>query len=152
MLQPRRLKIRDTVQTILVFGVNYGIWRYHLVKKILRRATSSCLPTKDLLRSRRVEVNIVCPVSNESPEYILHSLVTCPFSITCHSAASSLNITGYYTFKEWLQLLFTHGNQSKIQSHVMVCWMLWKNCNDLVWNQHSIDTLEVVHSAFSVLN
>lgn len=34
----------------------------------------------------------------------------------------------------------------------MVCWMIWKNINDLVWNQHSMAPSEVVNSALSSLN
>ncbi|KAL8110299.1 hypothetical protein AgCh_026140 [Apium graveolens] len=30
--------------------------------------------------------------------------------------------------------------------------MLWKNRNDLVWNQHSADSAEVIESTISVLN
>lgn len=34
----------------------------------------------------------------------------------------------------------------------MVCWMLGKNMNDLVWNQRSLEPFEVTESAISVLN
>ncbi|KAL1833637.1 hypothetical protein ACET3Z_003288 [Daucus carota] len=37
-------------------------------------------------------------------------------------------------------------------SSVMLCWMLWKNRNDLVWSQKCLSAMEVIQSALSVLN
>ena len=41
------------------------------------------------------------------------------------------------------------NNAGKI---VMVCWMLWKNKNDLVWDQHSLDSVGLMESIISILN
>lgn len=56
----------------------------------------------------------------------------------------------FNSFPEWLHLVF---NQHGIEIHntVMVCWALWKNRNDLVWNQKSLDSSEVFATALMSL-
>ncbi|KAK1398571.1 hypothetical protein POM88_008434 [Heracleum sosnowskyi] len=62
-------------------------------------------------------------------------------------------ITGeYQSFGEWLQNVFDHSTTEEIKSTVMLCWMIWKNRNDLVWSQKSSSAQELVYSAFSILN
>lgn len=114
---------------------------------------TNCLPTKDLLRIKQVQVNMVWPVCNEDAESILHTLVLCPFAKKCwHSAALPMMSGDFQTYGDWLQTVFNHGSKDIILSSVMICWMLWKNRNDLVWNQKCLDASEVVFSALSNLN
>lgn len=139
---------------------NSGFWRklWNLkipskVKNFLWRAARNCLPTKDLLRSRRVPVNNVCPSCNEAPESVLHSLVTCPFAQSCWHKAALPMITGEFnSFTGWLQLVFINRNTAAVNVMVMVCWVLWKNRNDLVWNQKCLEVSDVLATAISVLN
>lgn len=49
-------------------------------------------------------------------------------------------------------MVFDQRTNDAVQLTVMTCWMLWKNRNDLVWNQKSMDVSEVLVSAISVLN
>lgn len=93
---------------------NSGFWRklWNLkippkVKNFLWRAVNNCLPTKDLLRVKQVQVNIVCPTFNEAPESILHALVLCPFAEHCWNATALPAITGEFSsFGDWLHLVF----------------------------------------------
>lgn len=52
---------------------------------------------KDLLRTRRVQVNRLCPMCNECPETILHILVTCSYACSCLSKLSLPSITGEFS-------------------------------------------------------
>ena len=139
---------------------NSGFWRklWNLkippkVKNFLWRSINNCLPTKDLLHIKQVHVNSTCPVCNEDAESILHSLVICPFTENCRSIAALPAITGaYQSFENWLQLVFDQGNKTSTTVSVMLCWMVWKNRNDLVWSQKCLTASEVVQSALSVLN
>ena len=47
------------------------------VRSLLWRASTSSLPTLLALRSKNVDVSVMCPVCNGSPEDILHALVKC---------------------------------------------------------------------------
>lgn len=78
-------------KTIVSTGDNSGFWRklWQLkipskVKNFLWRAVSSCLPTKDLLQAKSVQVNILCPVCNTVSESIMHTLLLCSFAELCH--------------------------------------------------------------------
>lgn len=122
---------------------NSGFWRklWNLkippkIKIFLWRSVNNCLPTKDLLRVKQVPVNDICPVYNVGQETILHSLVMCSFAENCWSKAALPVITGnFYSFAEWLELVFSQSSMDTSVISAMLCWMIWKNRNDLVWNQ-----------------
>ncbi|XP_074328104.1 uncharacterized protein LOC141666017 [Apium graveolens] len=42
--------------------------------------------------------------------------------------------------------------QKKRQQSAMLCWAIWKSINDIVWNRHNTEVLEVVAVAKVVLN
>ncbi|KAL8100419.1 hypothetical protein AgCh_032616 [Apium graveolens] len=139
---------------------NSGFWRklWNLkipskVKNFLWRAVNNCLPTKDLLRVKQVQVSSICPTCNISSESTLHALVLCSFAVSCWEKSALPSITGEFnSFAEWIQLVFDQRNVEAIHVSVMLCWMLWKNRNELVWNQKCLDVSEVLVSALSVLN
>ena len=122
---------------------NSGFWRqmWNLkipvkVKHFLWRAVSNCLPTKDLLRRRKVDVNLVCPMCQNSAETVLHILVECSFASACNQLVLDQAIQEeFHTFADWLHLVFEQCRSEKIRVLVMVCWMIWKSRNDLggVW-------------------
>lgn len=94
-----------------------------------------------------------CPVCQNDAETIVHILVTCSFADTCWRVAGLPRIAStFYSFKDWLQVIFQTYKKEEIQRAIMICWMLWKSRNDLMWNQHSLEVLEVVESAKTVLN
>lgn len=123
------------------------------VKNFLWRGVNNCLPTKDFLSIKQVPVNVICPIRNEDPEYVLHVLVLCPFAIHCWNAVVLPVVTGdFSSYGDWLQLVFSQRNVETIHMTSMVCWTLWKNRNDLVWNQICLDVPEVLNTTLSVLN
>lgn len=123
------------------------------VKHFLWRALSNCLPTKVLLLTKRVQVNASCAMCNDSHESIMHILVLCPFAVDNWTRSNVLCISGEFsTFMEWLQLVFQKQQSDDILAVTMICWMIWKSRNELIWNQHSLSYSEIVESALSVLN
>ncbi|XP_074366433.1 uncharacterized protein LOC141707268 [Apium graveolens] len=68
------------------------LWKLKIPSKIKNffwRATSGFLPTKDLLRTRKVNVNELCPICNEAPKTVMHALVSCNFADQCHNLADT---------------------------------------------------------------
>lgn len=114
---------------------NSGFWRklWNLkippkVKNFLLRASANCLPTKDLLRIRRIPVNDVCPTCNEYTETTFRTLVTCSYVVVCWSRVHSQAISGNFSsFSQWLALVFQQQPLEQVLITVMTCWMIWKH-------------------------
>lgn len=69
---------------------NSGFWKklWNLkiplkVKHFLWRASKDCLPTKDQLRIKRVNVDALCPTCNLEVETTTHAIISCPFAKEC---------------------------------------------------------------------
>ncbi|XP_074378344.1 uncharacterized protein LOC141719879 [Apium graveolens] len=139
---------------------NSGFWRKpwnseiaSKVKNFLCRASSNCLQIKDLLCQKQVQISVMCPTCNAHNETIMHYLVLCSFVASMWSCLNLPLLTGEFSlFPEWLHRVFEQQSTKNVYITVMVCWMLWKNRNDLVWNQHSLDSAGVIESIMSVLN
>ncbi|XP_074360837.1 uncharacterized protein LOC141701091 [Apium graveolens] len=95
---------------------NLGFWRRMWNLKILAKikhflwsASTNCLPTKDRLRGKRVNVNVLCPMCNDESESTMHILTTCCFAMECFTNIGKLaNVTGVNGFAEWLKSAFDH--------------------------------------------
>lgn len=115
---------------------------------MLWRVTTCTLPTKDLLLSRRINVCSICPVCNIIDESTLHVLVNCEFAKLCWEQMGFLTADHVsLSFVEWFtEKMQTHSTK-EVKNLSMVCWSLWKNQNNIVWNQKSS---EVENSAILV--
>lgn len=102
---------------------------------------------------RRVSVDPLCVVYNEQPNSVLHTLVQCQFVAASREKAENPQVIGdFNSFMDWFQLIFQQ-HQGDINSKIaMICWMICKSKNELIWNQHSLGFVEVADSAFPVLN
>lgn len=76
--------MQESINEISIVS-NSGFWKKlwnlkipNKVKNFLWRALSNCLPSKNLLLTKRGQVNALCAMCNDSPETILHTLVLCP--------------------------------------------------------------------------
>lgn len=114
------------------------------IKHFIWRVLSKCLPTKECLISKRVIVNILCPVCNNDPKDVLHTLVLCPLAKLCLNHSRYMISGGSYdNFSDWLTAAFRMYKKSEVEVVVMICWSLWKNKNDIVWNQRGIEYTEI---------
>lgn len=86
------------------------IWNLKIppkVKNFLLRACSNCLPTKDLLITKRVPVNVFCSVCYDHQETVLHILVQCAYAASTRNRFNKIHVVGEYnTFAEWIQFAF----------------------------------------------
>lgn len=115
-----------------------NLWKMRVppkVKDLLWRAASNCLPTKTQLRSRRVNVDAICPMCQSHRETISQCMVECSFARSCwyqFDAGICTDVTG--TFANWLEGKLKDSDGGKRQRLAMICWALWKARNELVWN------------------
>ncbi|KAK1353661.1 hypothetical protein POM88_052026 [Heracleum sosnowskyi] len=86
-------------------------------------------------------------------ESVIHVLTRCSFAILCWDQLDWLRDGQEYSnFAEWLNDVFQKCTAEEVRIVSMVCWCLWKNRNDIVWNQKSSDATTVVYSARNVLD
>lgn len=91
------------------------------VKNFIWRAATICLPTKDLLRSRSVEVNTLCHVCNIELETTLRSLVSFSLAQAYQDRTIVPTVSGMFnSFAEWLQIIFSQRKASETCSTVML--------------------------------
>uniref|UniRef100_A0A803PJ01 Reverse transcriptase domain-containing protein n=1 Tax=Cannabis sativa TaxID=3483 RepID=A0A803PJ01_CANSA len=123
------------------------------VQHFLWRATSGCLPTKVQLNTKHVNIEMMCPFCNLSAETIYHILLGCSFSHSCWSlsvvSAAGVN---YSEFNTWLFDLMASKPPEVVREAAMVSWKIWTVRNELVWNDKTCSTYEVVRSARVVLD
>ncbi|XP_074362809.1 uncharacterized protein LOC141718821 [Apium graveolens] len=56
------------------------------------------------------------------------------------------------SFSNWLSVVIQKCTNRKLQEVVMVCWSMWHNRNEIVWNQRGGEGSEVCRSAKALLN
>lgn len=82
-----------------------SFWKLKLppkVKMFFWQACSSCLPTKDLLISRRVNCDNLCPMCSSKQESIWHLFVDCSYAKDLWSLLGyTFQSSSTQTFHEW---------------------------------------------------
>ncbi|XP_063945892.1 uncharacterized protein LOC135151390 [Daucus carota subsp. sativus] len=100
------------------------------------------------LQIKRVQVQTLCPVCQQENESILHNLVSCYFAQQCWLLLKVDNQgTGCLDFTTWLERVL-HTASSKVQAEIItLCWAIWRNRNDIVWNQRFSSVNKTVAAA-----
>lgn len=110
------------------------------------------MPTKDRLLSRRVEVDIICPVCNLVVETTFHALVTCPITVLCcQHMAYTFDERTDMSLEQWIDKVLQHNRRNVVNKVFMVAWAIWNNMNDIVWKQKGKESIEIVASDIQVL-
>ncbi|KAL8100447.1 hypothetical protein AgCh_032636 [Apium graveolens] len=137
-------------------GEDVLYWKYEAPPKAINvvwRALSNCLPTLSQLQLKRVQVNAICPVCHEDNESILHSLVHCSYARLCWSLTNVDTQVGLCSdFKSWLEIVMSVADAKKQVEISTICWALWRNRNDLVWNQRHASVYKTVAAAKQYLS
>lgn len=95
----------------------------------------------------------MCPMCNDESETVLHSLLQCSFARECFQVLNvNVSHSEINSLGDWLLLIFDQCSSTEINKVAMLCWMIWKVRNELVWNQKSKGVSNVVESASMVLN
>uniref|UniRef100_A0A803QB69 RNase H type-1 domain-containing protein n=1 Tax=Cannabis sativa TaxID=3483 RepID=A0A803QB69_CANSA len=134
---------------------NSGFWRslWQLkvppkVKNFLWRACTNCLPTCFQLSLRKVPIEVTCPICHGETETILHILVDCPFSYNCWSTAAIPRVASTATsFAGWFDDGLKLWTKEDRTGAAMLCWSIWNNRNNSVWNSKQSSVEEVVSIA-----
>lgn len=121
------------------------------VKNFVWRAATNVLPTAVNLISKRVNIPPTCAVCHASDETVIHSLVECNVAKACW-ISSSVGFVGHcYSFLEWLDHIVTRCSKEECHIAMMICWRVWINRNDKVWNNKTGSVNQVLNSAGQLL-
>ncbi|KAM6582205.1 hypothetical protein CsatB_009207 [Cannabis sativa] len=88
-----------------------------------------------LKQQRYVRISSTCSRCNRSVETIIHCLVTCSFAVACwRSVGLYGGSPGDISFGSWLQDRFNNWDLRERQIGAMLCWAIWQDRNNKVWN------------------
>uniref|UniRef100_A0A803NFH4 RNase H type-1 domain-containing protein n=1 Tax=Cannabis sativa TaxID=3483 RepID=A0A803NFH4_CANSA len=105
------------------------------------------------LRTKRVEVSMVCPVCNSQEESIFHALVGCPVAALCWNRVGiGTAAPQHNSFFDWCASKFLVCDADQKKLLVALCWSIWNARNDKVWNNKTSSVEIIVFSAQSYLN
>ncbi|KAL8131971.1 hypothetical protein AgCh_007755 [Apium graveolens] len=123
------------------------------VKHFIWSAVRNILPTKDQLLTRRVDVNDKCPVCNDEIEIVYHVLVTCSMAKQYwNDLGINTEENNSSSFDRWVNSIFQKCKIIELQEVFMVCWSLWNNKNEVIWNQRGKEYSDVCKLAKLLLN
>ncbi|XP_024038311.1 uncharacterized protein LOC112097351 [Citrus clementina] len=97
--------------------------------------------------SSKVKVFPICPICSAANEFVLHCLVECLFSQSCWLLSTIGFVRSYSSFFEWIEQMFNRCSKEECKLAMMVCWRIWLNRNDKVWNEHSSRAQNLVNAA-----
>ncbi|GKV19445.1 hypothetical protein SLEP1_g29706 [Rubroshorea leprosula] len=133
------------------------LWRLELLERIkvfLWSAYKDILPTKENLRKRWVDIDNYCLVCGEMTETGVHVLKDCQFARAVW-LGSQLNLRvadlQVDSFAEFFDTVALAVDQSKLELFGLVCWSLWNNRNDILWESKRQQPQQVCEMAVRFL-
>ncbi|XP_058770133.1 uncharacterized protein LOC131643821 [Vicia villosa] len=123
------------------------------VKHLLWRICSGCLPTRSHLRQRFVMCPLECEFCNHQLEDEWHLFIGCEATNLCwrSSGLSNLIDSRLHIFNNFTALIFDicKKEDKKLAGRFAVMIeLMWKNRNDLIWNQEREEASKLGLSAF----
>ncbi|KAM7491636.1 hypothetical protein LguiA_034557 [Lonicera macranthoides] len=110
------------------------------------------LPTKLVLKSRKVEVDSMCPIYQQVEEDSFHVLVS------CHSACHVWNILvvgdrigASSNVVEWWNSLQRQCSKQVMEVAAALMWGLWQNRNSVIWKGTVQQPTRIVNYASNFL-
>ncbi|WCJ38409.1 hypothetical protein M5689_019472 [Euphorbia peplus] len=116
-----------------------SVWRLTTPPKVkdkVWRALSDCLPTTKALISRFVPIDGGCPWCSAVIEDVFHALVGCSKArqVWLFSNIGDLSFQ-FSNFASFWSHICKHYSQHDVELAAMICWVLWVDINNWVWNK-----------------
>ncbi|CAJ2660552.1 unnamed protein product [Trifolium pratense] len=139
-----RLCVQELLDTshLKVNGAWVLLWKIKVpprVKNLLWRICRRCIPTRVNLRSRGVNCIDTCPLCNEHEEDSYHIFFDCPSSRNVWSMCTFYPIIvaamqNGYDAAELIFHLLQQINEEDASLLACVIWSIWKQRNNIIWN------------------
>ncbi|XP_031107295.1 uncharacterized protein LOC116011981 [Ipomoea triloba] len=107
------------------------------------------LPTKDALVIKQVRCDPLCPLCGNEAETAIHIFANCSFAHECWRILGHDWGLGFVdSIQSWVGEMWMVLSREMCERVVVVCWAIWENRNDMVWNNHSRDPASLLRYAF----
>ncbi|XP_031107044.1 uncharacterized protein LOC116011776 [Ipomoea triloba] len=104
--------------------------------------------SQGLSDERAVACDVVCPLCGVEPETIVHLFANCHFIHKCWSELNRCWRMDYVdSIDTWIGAVWSSLPREMIINIIDVCWAVWENRNQLVFNNHCMDPKPLVANA-----
>ncbi|XVF41286.1 hypothetical protein PTKIN_Ptkin01aG0268300 [Pterospermum kingtungense] len=126
------------------------------MKEFLWRAAHDCLPLRDRLFTRGVDVPLSCSMCTGEVESSWHVFLTCNCAKECWAEANLQHMVDSFvpnadSFAEWVSRMLNGCSDEEAGKVVAILWGIWRNRNDLVWRGAARLAQIIVFSAIHFL-
>ncbi|KAK6126239.1 hypothetical protein DH2020_040011 [Rehmannia glutinosa] len=136
-----------------------NLWSLNIPPKVQHfvwRICRDCLPTRDNLTRRHIQVEICCVICRNHIENCWHLFVDCQFAQECMTA---IGVDSYVkewartaeSFEELMVKCLAHKDKGPISKFVMMLWSIWRQMNEILWNNAKKSLVGTVRIAECVL-
>ncbi|KAF7811521.1 ribonuclease H [Senna tora] len=141
------------------------LWQLPLPQKIIHfwwKNLNAGLPLRDTLVRRGYKIPTTCPFGCDTPETEIHIFKQCQFAKRVWFA-SRWNIRtehiGNQSMSNWIRQLLNDGHPAG-QNHyhnlilplLTICWSIYTQRNEILFQQGKADVMECLHRAYRVLD
>lgn len=92
-----------------------------------------------------VQCDVTCPLCAIWEESVFHLFTNCSFFHTCQNVINAeWSLAWVDSLHLWMDDMCTNLSVNEVEKVVMVCWAIWENRNDMVWNNQTRDPNTVV--------
>lgn len=135
------------------------LWRIRVppkVRNFLWRVAHNCLPTRDNLGRRGIQVPDECVICGLNFENSWHSLINCSFAEACWHEVGLHEVIYSVAWEsdsvvEWLFKIIDKLHEPDIDKFAMVAWAIWKQRNNQLWNSTHLSAANTVFSGLNAL-
>lgn len=123
------------------------LWKLNIpprVKDFMWRVESSCLPTKERLIARHIEVDPLCCVSNNASESEVHIMWECSYARDCWNEARWANqVVTHSSLGSLFSSVFQNSSHEQCVLFSVICYTIWKHRNEVFWEGKHCNTLNL---------
>ncbi|XP_073153371.1 uncharacterized protein [Henckelia pumila] len=103
-----------------------------------------------VLQSKRVDLQVTCPLCHNMPEDDFHALVSCPLARAVWSITSLRSSIAAVSIIDWWNSIAINQEPKDIEITVSVMWSIWQNRNNVILNGQCSPAIRLYFSALDL--
>ncbi|XVE54414.1 hypothetical protein DITRI_Ditri03aG0079200 [Diplodiscus trichospermus] len=135
------------------------IWKLNIPPKIRTfawQAARCCLPTRENLQRRGIDVPITCVLCGRDIENNWHLMISCPFTQSCWQEAGLSQLINSCaersdSFFEWIFQVLSATDEAEVNRVLMIMWSIWRCRNDKFWKNTTCMARDIIFAGLNYL-